>query len=244
MQRNGNGKHPTPLLANLTVPGAAFADGDYAAIRLRLDCYDDFIVAQKYDKGVGKGFYALDPLDVAAALAGLTIGTPLLPPGCLFWQRADGGERLGIYAPPNVWTVHVSAGEKRETLAVPMPGLVWIGRGTGYSLFAVKGAEWPGPDTQLWKAPCPNLGDQGICRGNVEFPAAGAGTIWPALRLFFESDFNDHLSNGKSKKYPKSVLGMWRALAEADGVHPELVEGWPEEDLVSAETTLGKVVGK
>jgi hypothetical protein len=73
----------------------------------------------------------------------------------------------------------------------------------------------------------------GICRGNVDFPQAAAGTIWPALRLFFESDFNNHLSNGKSKGYPRGILAAWEKLAGA--------EAWPEDDLVSAGVTLGKV---
>lgn len=259
MNKNGhNGKHPSmnsgyhadapSLLANLIIPGAEFDADSYARLRLRLDLYDDYILARKFQK-TGQpdgGFYALDPLDTLTALAGLTLGSPLLPSGCLFWQRAEGGERLGIYAPPQVWPVNVSAGKDRERLAVPMPGLVWIGQGTTYSLYAVKApstlptvagqGEWPGKDTELWKAPCPNVGDRGICSGNVAFPQAGAETIWPALRLFFESDFNDHLSNGKSKKHPKSVLAAWRKLAGR--------ESWPEDDLEPAGVTLGKVVGR
>lgn len=253
---NGNGKPAEPILANLIIPGAQFADSAYASLKLRLDCYNDFILAQKYKDGQGGGFYALDPTDVAAALAGVTLGTPLLPPGCLFWQRpGDGGERLAIYVGPRVWQVNVSADPstgsgrgKRQRLAVPMPGLVWIGQGTSYRLYAVKSGGqgsgvggqgsgvrgWPTAETELWRAPCPNVSDN-ICRGNVEFPAASAETIWQALELFFESDFNDHLSNGKSRDFPKSVLDAWRELAGAGA------EAWPEDDLVSAETTLGKV---
>jgi PRTRC genetic system protein B len=240
MKTNTNG-HPASasLLANLVVPGvSSWDDGDYAKIRLRLDCYDDFVLAQKYESDKPKGgLYALDPLDVTSAIGGLTIGSPLLPEDCLFWQRADGAERLGIYVPPQVWPVNVSVGGSRERLTVPMPGLVWVGQGTAYRLYAVKGVTWPGKDTELWKAPCPNVSDN-ICRGNVEFPAAAAGTIRQALGLFFESDFNDHLSNGKSKRYPRSVLPLWRELSAAGA------EAWPEGDLESAGTTLGKVAGK
>lgn len=231
MNTNGHNGH---ILANIVVPGVKiWDDGEYARLRFRLDGYDDFIVARKFD-GDGKpgAYYSLDPLDAAAALAGINIGSPLLPDGCLFWQRADGGERLAIYAPPQAWPVHVSAGPERETLIVSMPSLIWIGQGAKYSLYAVKGTERPAADTKLFKAPCPNVSDN-ICRGNVTFPAAAADTIWPALRLFFESDFNNHLSDGKSRKHPAGVLEMWRELAGGP---------WPEDDLIGAEVTLGEVM--
>jgi len=237
-----NGKSES-LLAGLVIPGANFDDKDYASLKLRLDCYDDFILARKFEAGQGGPLYALDPLDVAAGLAGLNIGTPLLPRNCLFWQRSKEGERLAIYIEPQVWTVNVVAsaesdGEARQrhTWRVPWPGLVWVGAGVKYGLYAVKGVEWPGPDTELFRAPCPNVSDH-ICQGNVKFPTAGAATIWPAWELFVESDFNNHLANNKSRECPTSVLMMWGRL------HNAAADTYPPDDLVSANVRLKKVVG-
>lgn len=242
-----NGKSES-LLAGLVIPGATFDDNDYASLKLRLDCYDDFILARKFDDGQGGPLYALDPLDVAAGLAGLNLGTPLLPRNCLFWQRNKAAERLAIYIEPQVWAVNMAAhneaddqsrqrGNTRHTWRVPLPGLVWIGADAEYSLYAVKEAGWPGPETELFRAPCPNVGDH-ICLGNVKFPAAGAATIWPAWTLFVESDFNNHLANGKSREYSTSVLMMWRRLHNAEA------DTYPLADLVSANVRLGKVLGE
>jgi PRTRC genetic system protein B len=243
MRRNGHNKLSDPtILANLVIPEMSLDDHQYASLKLRLDCYDDIIIAQKFDKGAGGGLYALDPAHVAAALAGMTLSSPLLPRNCLFWQKAAGGERIGIYCEPQIWTVNVVApgpnddpkrkrGVGRQAWRVPLPGLVWIGQGVDYWLYALKGTDWPGPETALWAAPVPNM-SEAICRGNVEFPAAAASTMWSALALFFESDFNDHLSNGKSLAHRDSVLEQWAVLYEAGA------ETWPEDDLVSTRLTL------
>lgn len=246
MKRNGNGYKSTSILEGLVIPGLTFDDSAYARLRLRLDCYDDYILARKYDGKTGQpdgAHYALDPLDCAAALTGVTITTPMLPRNCLFWQRTGDSERLAIYCEPRVWSVNVAeAGEnddpkrkrgKRRTLQVPMPGVVWVGKGVNYQLYAVKD-EWPTDSTELFNAPCPNV-SSGICRGSVDFPQASAETIWAALRLFFESDFNNHLSNGKSKAHQGNILRAWEALAGA--------ETWPIEDLVSVGVTLGRAKG-
>lgn len=233
MRRNGHNIDPT-ILANLVVPGVNFDNDAYAVLKMRLDLYDDIILARKYDHGTPGPAFALDPLQVAAAIDNLIISSPFLPQNCLFWQRAGDGERLAIYCEPQVWPVHVLAGERMRWL-VPMPGLVWVGGGEKYELYAVKDSEWPGPETPLWVAPVPNMGGN-ICHGNVEFPAAGAGTIWQALRLFFESDFNDHLSNDKSLAYRGSILEQWAKLHEA------AAEIYPEDDLVGARMTLGKLM--
>lgn len=224
---NGNG-----YITGLILSGQKFDDGSYATLRMRLDCYDDYILARKYTGGAGGAFYALDPLDVVGALAEMNIGTPILPKNALFWQRG-GAERVAIYIEPQVWTVNASA-KKRERLAVPLPGLVWIGQGVEYRLYAVK-AGWPTADTALFNPPTPNV-SAGVCRGNVDFPQAGAGTIWQAWKAFIESDFNDHLSNNKSLRFKQSVLPLWRELAKAEATE------YPLDDLVSAGKTLAQVM--
>lgn len=237
VRRNGHKKPPTnpTVLENLVIPGVKFEDDQYAKLRLRLDCYDDMIIARKFTDGQGGGLYALDPAAVATALARMTLSTPLLPRNCLFWQKTDGAERIGIYCEPQVWTVNVVMDGERKTWRVPMPGLVWVGQEGGYKLWAVKGGEWPTVETELFKAPCPNVNND-ICRGSVEFSAATVETIWPALRLFFESDFNNHLSDGKSRARRGSILEVWRTLHLAEATT------YPEDDLVGASLTMGRVM--
>lgn len=209
-----------------------FGREDYAALRLRLDLYDDFITATRYERDGGvESSYLVDPLDVGQALSGLGISTGLLPPGCLFWQRIDGNERLAIWQPARVWSVSV-VGLGR--LRVPMPGLVWLGHGLRYQLYALAGNDAPDADTPLYQPPTPNV-SSGVCTGNVPFPVAGAGTIAAALRLFFESEFNNHLDNGKSQKY-SSIVRMWRVLNRAGAT------AYPLADLVPAHLTLARLM--
>jgi hypothetical protein len=214
-------------------PGVEWSREDYAELRLRLDIYTDFITATNFD-GFGGVVtsYLVDPEDVAASLAGRPIATGLLPPGCLWWQKIGAQERLAIYAGPQVWPVSV-VGLGR--LTVPMPGLIWLGRGREYRLYAV--AEEPlTAKTELYHVPCPNVSGS-VCAGNVPFPAASRETIWAALRLFFESEFNTHLDNGKSVRLGKgSILPLWQELSAAGA------EVYPLDDLVRARLCLGDLM--
>ena len=70
------------------------------------------------------------------------------------------------------------------------------------------------------------------------FPVAGGGTIWEAIDVFFQSGFNDHLDNNKSKSYPDSILKMWRKLNQ------EKAETYPLDDLVHANMTLANLMEK
>jgi len=163
----------------------------------------------------------------------LVLTTGLLPTGCLFWQKTGSQERLAIQSPPQVWTVSVV---ELGRLRVPMPGLVWLGQGREYQLYAVAEAGPLTAKTELYHAPCPNVSGS-VCTGNVPFPVASRETIWAALHLFFESEFNTHLDNGKSIRLGKgSILPLWQELAAAGA------ETYPVEDLVKAKTTLGRLL--
>jgi PRTRC genetic system protein B len=230
MANNDNGRAP--------VPGFVFPEiepedeGEYASLQMRLDLYEDVILATRYEAGTPGATYAVDPDDLALALADLSLSSKFLPPNCLFWGKSGGAERLAVYLPPQVWPVSVQ-GEK-ETWRVPLPGLVFEGKGTNYRIYAVKRR----PDTPaepLYLAPVPNMSGS-ICTGNAPFPVAGAGTIMPAVAAFFESGFNTHLSNGKSRKHPTGVLAMWRELREAGA------EAYPPDDLVEARMTVANMM--
>ena len=135
--------------------------------------------------------------------------------------------------------IDIAAG---EVLAVPLPGLVFVGHGSQYGAWAVvppddAPAGWlPDAGTQLYNCPTPNVSGNGVCTGNVPFPEAGVATVWAAVNLFFESEFNDHLSNGKSQAHPRSVLALWRKLARAGA------ETYPLDDLVFARKILKQVM--
>lgn len=212
MNTNGNGRNEfeiSPLVPVL--PAINWGEEDYARLQMRLDLYQDMIVARKFHQGKGGPLYVLDPLDLATVLADLTISTGLLPEGCLFWSRKDGAERIGVYVPPKVWPVSIQGQER--TWRVPLPGLVFVGFGKKYGMYAVK--ERPaGWKVKLYNAPCPNVSGN-VCTGSAPFPEASAATIWQAVEAFFTSGFNNHLVNNKSRQHPNDVLAVWRELHEA-----------------------------
>lgn len=69
--------------------------------------------------------------------------------------------------------------------------------------------------SRLYAAPCPNVFPSGqICRGNVPFPVCSMNTIRDAFRLFLvESEFNNHLANGRCRSFEGHCLRLWAQLA-------------------------------
>jgi Prokaryotic E2 family D len=224
-------------LALPVYPEFKFDESDYDTIKMRLDLYGSMIVATRFDgEARPRETYILDPGAVAIALANIPLVSGPLPEKCLFWGRANGGERLGIFVEPKVWPVSVE--REKETWHVPMPGLVWIGQASSYTVYAVKD-EWPKTDSKLYHAPCPNVyGSRGICQGNAPFPAASAAAVRQAVEVFFTSGFSTHLAQNKSRKYPDNVLEQWRGLWEAGA------NKYPLDDLVDANKTLAQVAAE
>lgn len=180
----------------------------------------------------------VDPLELARALAGLDSGTGLLPQNILFYRQAGQQIHLGLYLPPAVQILHVD-GQKQTAYQIPVPPLVFTGQNKTYRLYALARPGWPEPETPLYRAPFPNVYNQltryersGICHGSAEFPVAAPETIRPAAQLFFESRFNHDLAQGKSKKYPQSVLLLWQEIVDSK------LDAYPVNDLVPADLKM------
>lgn len=140
--------------------------------------------------------YPVRAQDVARAFNLFNTSTGILPPDVLFWTQVGNQARLGIWLPPARRALHFEI-KRRETLRVPLPGLVFVGQGQRYSIFAV--AERPTSTlTALFHAPLPNVNNNGlICAGTVKFPICASDTIHAAADLFFASAFNLDLAEGK-----------------------------------------------
>lgn len=232
---------PYTGVPDLVYPNLRWGEDEYAALQGRLDMYSDFIVLSKYRAGQATEQYVVDPTELAAAITDLDLNSGLLPRDCLFWGKRHGADRLGVYLPPQVWPV-VVRGEPQahstgsgQAWRVPLPGLIFIGHQYDYALWAVteRPADTGAP---LYLAPCPNVSQQGVCRGNAPFPKAGPATIWQAVEVFFGSKFNQDLSNGKSRAYPDNVLNQWRAL------HLAGADSYPLDDLAPTNFTLRRLL--
>jgi len=199
-------------------------------LRARLDLYDESLVLTQYEQGLAVTCYEVAPQDVAAAFTNVPVSTGLLPEGCL-WYRQSGGEQVGVYLPPQSWTLRAGDTVYHD---VPLPGLVFCGSGVVYRVFAVKHRPVEGNE-QLFHAPLPNVFNDGrICPGNVAFPVCTLRTIRAAIDLFFVvSDFNNHLAGKRCVSQPEDVRDLWRALSGA--------AAFPEDELLKTDLKLEDV---
>ncbi len=125
--------------------------------------------------------------------------------------------------------------EPHSVLSVPMPGLLFLGYGTHYHIWAYK--LWKHAATKLFKAPLPNVYyDGAICFGNVHSRVANGTTISTTWRLFWQSDFSDHLANGKSDAHPDNILPFLAKL------HSTEAQDYPLDDLEPAHLSIATII--
>lgn len=204
---------------------------------LQLDIYPAGVVMTRRVHGRWRS-YPVAPEAVAQALAGLPLTSGLLPPGCLGWGTAAGAPFYVQYVAPRAVALPVLAGGRRRRYRLTTPPLVWAGRGADYRIWALAEAGHPTrPAAVLHAAPFPNCYATGaICWGDADRPpAATAATLEAALACFLGSQFSLHVDNGKSRRFPASVVAQWATLTPT--------APYPLDDLVPTAHTLGWLVG-
>lgn len=148
---------------------------------------------------------AMDTL--SAAFNAFSADTGLLPPECLFWQNHRGRSRIGVWLGPQrrelAFRDRKGASKK---LDLSLPGFVFVGDGKDYYIYAAK--ERPAHrNVMLYHAPLPNVNANGrICAGTAAFPECSGETIGQAAAVFFESEFNQDLSNNKVSRQGNAAL--------------------------------------
>lgn len=175
--------------------------------RLQLTATDETLWLTRFDAaGRPEVTYPVTVADVANTFRGLGgLGSGVLPENVLFWQATDRGAQVGAWLPPAARTLRWAVGKRVRRFTVPMPGLVLMGQGVSYSIFAAK--ERPASEkAPLFHAPLANVNDNGvICAGTVKFPRCAPAMLAQAADLFFESEFNADLSADKVDS-PKTLL--------------------------------------
>jgi PRTRC genetic system protein B len=197
----------------------------------QIDIYESQVVLTRRINGRWRS-YPVAPEGIAAALAGLPLSSGLLPPSTLGWGMAHGEAYVVRYAPPQAVALPLRLGVALTTFRLQLPPLVMAGRGSDYLLWALNVPERPTrADTALCRAPFPNSYESGaICWGSADKPPAG--NLEAALGCFLGSEFSMHVDNEKSKRFPSSVVGMWKELTGKDAPYPL-------DDLVPTTRTLG-----
>lgn len=125
----------------------------------------------------------------------------------------------------------------RRTGLVEHPGLVFAVSGGHWYVYALKGAERPGPAAALFRAPYFNVYPDGdICTGNVRLPEAlSIGALDRYERAFFDSEFTHPNVHGREKlvHHAGGPYAFWRDLLAGAAL--------PEKALVDAKLTLERL---
>lgn len=177
--------------------------------------------------------YPVDASAIADAFSNAPQHSGLLPRNTLATGRIAGRRYLVQWIPPQRTMVRTP--EREYT--IPLPPLIWAGCHDDYRIWALASGEaWPERDSPLYVAPFPNTYRNGsICWGNADHRlVAAAGTMDRMFDLYLHGSlFNAHVQDGKSKKYPQSILARWKTLARRNAR-----ADYPLDDLVAAQHTL------
>jgi hypothetical protein len=165
----------------------------------------------------------VSPEAVLQCFSQIPVDTGFLPPGTVRWGIAGGEEWAAKFIPPGRYSLSFANGNQ---LTLPLPGFLFCGLGRSYYLWAVKTKQFA-PELRLFHAPLPNINNSGgICFGNVSVPPASLSNLDRAWQVFIGSEFNQDLTQGKSKQHRKNAIAQLQAVA-ADGC-----QSYPRRDLV------------
>lgn len=186
--------------------------------------------------GVGWTCYPISEAGLASVLGKLPTSSGLLPQNTLAYGRHDGVAFYAVYVPARRATLRMASAE----YDIPIPPLVWGGRGDDFRIFALGTADYPKrADVPLMSPPFPNSYPDGrICWGSSDpRPSAAPDTLLSVLNLFLEgSYFNLHVANNKSRQFSQSVVALWEQLRDKQA------RKYPLGDLVPVGLTLDHVL--
>lgn len=160
---------------------------------------------QKFSKFVS-------PDVIRAAFTQIPIDSGFLPSGTVRWGSYSQGNWVVKFIPPQQTSIFLADTSKPNALRIPLPGLVFLGIGYRYFLWAVKTREFE-PQAGVFHAPFPNINADGsICFGSNRVPKCSSTTLESAWQLFLSSPFNGDSATGKSKLNPNDVQKQLRAI--------------------------------
>ena len=205
---------------------------------LQLSFYSFGVILRKATPDGAHTEFPVDPDELSRALSAKTVFTTGLMTDDIIYMRQEGVKQTVVSYRPRQRTGIWLEGYD-EALRVPLPDLLLIqittdGKTPDYSLFAVK--ERPRTlDAPLFHVPLPNVFSSGnICWGNIQLKQS-SHVDWQTL---LGTRFGSHAVSGKSRQYRDDVRKM---LLDLNGNQRRRV--YPRSDLISANKSLGKVLG-
>ena len=205
-----------------SLPGQTAAPGD--ELQMQMEVYKETILLRGFENDFAwvRTVSADAIADVFTQHLGFSSG--LLPEEALWWCQGETGQVVGLWRPPQVWSMAVQreAFAPPARLRLPMPGLVFV-CSPGRAPWVYAALDRPaGPEQQLFRTPAFNVfGDGRVCPGSHRFPEE-VGLI---PESFFQSYFSlTGDSRNRSMKHPDNLQALWEEL---DGT-----TAYPTEDLV------------
>ena len=181
-------------------------------LRLRLDFYQDSILLHAIEDGVVT-YRLVSAVDITRALTStLALGSGILPPDALWWQRTRDGDQVAIWRPPQRTRValQLEPFQPPERFVLPLPGLVFLCQ-AGRPPWVWAAASRPvSPEETLFQAPLFNVFSSGLtCQGSHQYGPTLAEVPAEFFRSFFSvaGDRTD-----RSRMFPGDLLALWRHL--------------------------------
>ena len=193
-------------------------------LQARIDIYQESVLLHSYNRDSATVQF-VSPDDMAAIIGdNISCNTGILPPDTLWWTRKLSGALLGLWRPPQTWSVALQTQpfSPPERYRLPMPGLVFVCSPNRPPWVFAARRRPATPADQLYHAPAFNLFQDGSsCPGTHQYPGDPARIP----ESFFQSFFSQagHTDN-RSLSHPKDLTQLWREL---DGT-----ETYPLRDLV------------
>lgn len=155
----------------------------------------------------------VSPSAIRTAFSHIPIDSGFLPPDVVRWGSNSQGNWLVKFISPDRKSIILVDNSQPISVTIPLPGLVFLGLGYHYYLWAVKTPKFD-PQASVFNAPFPNLNASGdICFGQNRVPQCSASNIEAAWNLFLTSPFNGDAAAGKSKAHPDDVRQQLKAVA-------------------------------
>lgn len=144
-----------------------------------------------------QGLKALSSVQVTRAFRDLQTDTGWIDRRVLRYREATDGNAILSYLPAGVRTVTIAfPGDRIETLTLPLPTLILLGKGKDYYLWASSTSKVT-PSSRLAVAPLPNIGSGKICFGKNEVPETHPSSLQAIWKLIFDAPFNGDHSTGR-----------------------------------------------
>lgn len=177
------------------------------------------------------GLKALSSEQVTRAFRDLRTDTGWIDRRVLRYREATDWNAILSYLPAGVRTITVAfSGDRIETLTVPLPTLILLGKGNDYYLWAA-GTSKVTQTTRLAVAPLPNIGSGKICFGKNDVPETHPSTLPAVWKLIFDAPFNGDHSVGRCQT-EDDVRDLLAKLAAGN------VKKFPTPQLIMSSTTV------